>query len=401
MNSGIATKWTPDNVQLAIEILGRHEFYRAALREIQSALGETVTSAALRGAFQRAGYEAPVRYLGVALAGALPSNVTRLHPERFAEPPPANDTSSDEDDDEEVTVDVDLSEISSFVDPTDRAVDSVPPADRSYVDRDSKASKYNHQIVMPSGEVEAHFYIPDMHFPFHDKEVWSLILKAAAHVRSRFARMRILILGDFLDCHTVSFHEKDPRRGTQLADEIRAANCALDQVQDIGADWVHFIEGNHENRLSRYLTNHAPALLDFDSLSIPELLGLHDRGWTFTPYRSFIKIGKLYATHDIGVAGAYALHRAGAAFEHNVVQGHTHRAGTHFFGNALNEAHVAASFGWGGDLSSIDYMYKVRASRDWQHGFGVGIMLPDGCVHLHAVPVVDNTAVVFGSVIRG
>ena len=105
-------------------------------------------------------------------------------------------------------------------------------------------------------------------------------------------------------------------------------------------------------------------------------------------------------THDCGKAGKYAHYDAQAAFEGNAIIGHTHRLGYAVVGNADGKPHVGAMLGWLGDVEQVDYMHRIRALRDWAHGFGVGYMMPDGCVHVVPVPIINNTVIIEGKIIR-
>lgn len=80
--------------------------------------------------------------------------------------------------------------------------------------------------------------------------------------------------------------------------------------------------------------------------------------------------------------------------------GNTHRLHYSVEGSATGKPHVGASFGWLGDPAAVDYMFRVRAARDWAHGFGVAYVEPDGCVHVVPVPIVNGKVVVEGKVIR-
>ena len=46
------------------------------------------------------------------------------------------------------------------------------------------------------------------------------------------------------------------------------------------------------DNLERYLMQRAPEL--FNMVRVEELLHLRARGWTFTPYKHHLRIGKLY-----------------------------------------------------------------------------------------------------------
>ena len=243
--------------------------------------------------------------------------------------------------------------------------------------------------TQPAGELL--FFIPDVHVPYHDKKAWSLVLQIIQAIKPA----RVVIGGDFIDNYAISSHMKDISRKLDWQWEIDQANIELDKLQRMleSKTRVDFIEGNHEFRWPRYL-----ASLDSKdnrrANSMQDILCIEERGWHWTPYKDFIKIGKLYVTHDTGKAGKYAVHQAMDDFQSNVVINHIHRIGIVYAGDARGKSHVAASFGWLGDKAMADYMFKIKANRDWHLGFGIGYLQPNGTVHLQAVPIVDYTAVV-------
>lgn len=247
-------------------------------------------------------------------------------------------------------------------------------------------------------------FIPDTHRPYHDQRAWRVLLAALR----AFGPQTVVVLGDFFDCWAVSSHSKDPRRKLDLASEIADGDAGLRDLEALGADELIFCEGNHEWRLDRYVSDRAqevyrtlaPAGL-LTVRSLPEALGLKQRGWQWHPYKSFAKLGKLHLTHDCGRAGARAHEDAQAAFESNAVIGHTHRLALTVRGSARGEAHVGAMFGWLGDVTQVDYMHKIRALRDWALGFGIGWHDPSsGAVYVQPVPIVNYSVVINGQLVR-
>lgn len=205
----------------------------------------------------------------------------------------------------------------------------------------------------------------------------------------------ILVCGDFGDFYGVSSHSKDPTRATQLEYEVADINLGLDDLRGLGARTNVFIAGNHEDRLERYIKDKAPAL--FDTLTIPSLFNLRGKGWKYVPYKHSYKYHRVNVTHDTGTAGQDAHLKALADFQGNVVIGHTHRVAYAVKGNAQGKPHVAAMFGWLGDVNQVDYMHRIKAKRDWALGFGVGYTnLDTGAVYLQPVPIVNYTCVVAG-----
>lgn len=246
---------------------------------------------------------------------------------------------------------------------------------------------------LPNKELKRILFVPDTHVPYHDRKKFQLLLKAG----HQFKPDVVVVLGDFADFYAVSDHSKDPHRVNVLEDELAEVKVALKALINLGADKNIYISGNHEDRYDRYINNHAPALSGL--LSLRDALGVAEDGWTWVPYKQSYKLGKLHLTHDAGKAGKYAHYDAQQAFEGNVIIGHTHRLGFTVVGNAEGKPHLGCMFGWLGDVEQVDYMHRVRMMRDWAHGFGVGYMQADGCVHVVPLPIVNNSVVLEGELI--
>ena len=247
---------------------------------------------------------------------------------------------------------------------------------------------------MAKNKLEKILFIPDCHHPYVDQKAWELLLK----VGKFFKPQHVVILGDFADFYGVSSHSKDPNRALKLKEEIEATKTALDQVVALGAKNNVFVAGNHEDRLERYLRDKAPELFNF--ISIPKILELKEKGFSYTPYKQAYKIGKLNVTHDAGNAGRYAHYKSLDTFQHNVIIGHTHRIGYAVEGDAQGNRHLTAQLGWLGDVNEIDYMHQVKARKDWSLGFGIGYLdTKTGVVYVVPTPIINGTVLIEGELI--
>jgi predicted phosphodiesterase len=234
-------------------------------------------------------------------------------------------------------------------------------------------------------------FIPDTHRPYHDKRAWSLVLKAARALKPEI----IVSIGDFADFYSVSSHSKNPARVANRKMEVADVNRGLDELDALGAKRKEFIEGNHCQRLSRYLADRAPEL--FGLVGTPELLHLKKRGWSFTPYKDHTKIGRLHLTHDVGASGRNATFKALDTFQHSVVTGHSHRLQYVVEGTATGESKLSGMFGWLGDAKAVDYMHRFNDRKNWALGFGIGYHdTKTGVCYLTPVPIVRYTCVVNG-----
>lgn len=171
--------------------------------------------------------------------------------------------------------------------------------------------------------------------------------------------------------YSVSDHSKDPARKDLLADEVASVNRELDRVQGIIDGNAVFVEGNHEDRLRRYLWDKAPKLLG--TCNVDRLYRTRERGWKHVSYRDLHRINNVAYTHDLGRAGVNAARQSLLDFGGNIVFGHTHRGAVVYQGEVKGSAHFSLNVGWLGDVGAIDYMHRARAMRDWQLGFGTVI----------------------------
>lgn len=232
---------------------------------------------------------------------------------------------------------------------------------------------------------------PDVHLPYHHKQSWETFLEVAR----KWKPDKLVFLGDLLDLYEVSAHLKDPEVRIPLKLELSLANERIDEVEAIGISDVTICEGNHENRMKRYLAKNAPELAGM--VRVQELLRVRERGWKWVPYGRHFTLGKLHFTHDVGFSGENAAKQSLAAFGGNIVFGHTHRAVGYYASTVNGERHVGWTMGWLGDPDCIDYRHRARVLRESQHGFGIAyVRKNDGVSWVHFVPIIKGTACVEG-----
>lgn len=249
--------------------------------------------------------------------------------------------------------------------------------------------------MVSHGSLEPVLIFGDAHRPYHDERAWQLMLEVGRALRPK----HLISIGDLADFYAVSSHSKNPTRAQQLDEEVEDVKKGLDELGELGAENKIYVSGNHEDRLTRYLQDKAPQL--FNTVGIPEVLGLEKRGWTYVGYRDDIEVGKLHFTHDVGVAGRNAAFKALDTYQHSIITGHTHRLQFIVEGNATGEMKLSAQFGWLGDRTKVDYMHRAKVYKDWALGFGVGYFNPwTGIHYLTPVPIIEvdgeYTAVVNG-----
>ncbi len=204
--------------------------------------------------------------------------------------------------------------------------------------------------------------LSDIHIPYHDHGALAI---AMAFLRE-WQPSVIVLNGDILDFHEVSSHPKERHNVITFQDEIDEGRQFLRVLRhDHPRARICYTMGNHENRIERYLTNHAPELSSVTSLSLCTLLDLPDLAIEFFDAREKVAMHGVEFFHgsiirkDAGNSvRAHVAKRGGS-----VVMGHTHRMAT----VARRDKHGTA---WGienGHLSNPDPSWCL--DPDWQQGF--------------------------------
>lgn len=233
--------------------------------------------------------------------------------------------------------------------------------------------------------------VGDCHWPYADKRAWNLMLKTGPY--DGVAQM-----GDFIDCATISDHLRSKHRMESLHTELTVGRKKLQELFEIADEHI-LLEGNHEERLGRYIANRAPEL--------EGVVGeLHDyldpeKKWTRVPYGRLHRVGKLYLTHDQGPSGQNCSYKHANIVGHCVAHGHAHRLELVYLGTVDGKRRFGFSVGWLGDSRRLAFNYAKAAARaNWQVGFGVAYV-NDLQVHVQPVPIVNYRCVVDGVEYRG
>ncbi len=140
----------------------------------------------------------------------------------------------------------------------------------------------------------------DIHAPYHVPKSLDAFLNFGAV----YSPDILVLLGDLLDCYSVSYWRKDPGR-LKFPDELEKALEVLELIDSAFPDSEKvLIAGNHENRLPSYISANAPALSGLKSLELTELLQLDERGWQFVDNIALLNIMEL----PFNIGNLYFLH---------------------------------------------------------------------------------------------
>lgn len=257
-------------------------------------------------------------------------------------------------------------------------------------------SEYEDSPEIPSEALcETAVVISDLHYPFHLEPALTNVYKLVEDLQPD----TLVLNGDILDCYAISSFESDPRKPL-LADEINGAKAIIQKLRNLAPNAkMHFIEGNHEDRLGRLVSNN-PGLYGLEVLTWPRLLGLPEMEIKYTGYKDHIIIhNDICITHGHRVSK----HSGYSAKAHlldygytNVLHGHTHRMGNY---NLTGVSGTRRAYEIGGlyDRSQADYV----VNPNWQNGFAV-IRSIRGHHQVDLIEIhPDNGTFIFGNRVYG
>ena len=148
---------------------------------------------------------------------------------------------------------------------------------------------------------------------------------------------RIVIIGDFVTMDSLSDWDKDKRKkmeGRRYKADVECGLKALEQLlwQVPLSVEIIFCEGNHENRLDRYLDTH-PELDGSVSIKrdLLDYVTMQGYNLTYVPYKEYWTYKGVSFTHvpiqESGrpVGGKTATSRSLSIHQNSVVFGHTHK----------------------------------------------------------------------------
>ncbi len=240
--------------------------------------------------------------------------------------------------------------------------------------------------------------VPDIQYPWVDEAAERAVMGFIADTKPQ----QVIQVGDFADAYLASSYlkkeEPDERPGP--GEEVMLIREKAKEWRSLAprAKWF-IIEGNHEQRIRRYLERQAPELRHLPEFAPENFFGFADAGWTYVgPYGAGMWVGLpggVWVTHGNLArkwSGYSARGHVMEQYGHSVIHGHTHRLGSFYHTNRSIDGaeRVVAGFEVGClcDLSSTPGSTPVR---DWQHGFAsVYTSTTSPRFQVDLIPIIDG-----------
>jgi hypothetical protein len=223
-------------------------------------------------------------------------------------------------------------------------------------------------------------YVSDIQFPYQEQEAFDIVVEVARDIKPDI----LFLGGDIVDFYQLSKFSTDPKRKLELQQDIDNANANLEKLISKAPRTI-WQEGNHENRLTRYLWGKGEELSSLRALTLPELFKFEEYGIEFVP-RTLghpYRIGELGHIHgdELAKGGSHAAEKTMRRAPGNYLFGHHHVIDVFYYRLANGKTYVSQG---NGCLCSLTPEYVLMPQ--WQQSFTVVKYTKSGTFDLNVVP---------------
>ena len=142
-------------------------------------------------------------------------------------------------------------------------------------------------------DFERGIILSDIHFPYHDKRA----LETAIEYTIKIKPDLILLNGDTVDFHQLSYFEKDPTK-KNIVQELEMLREFLANLKTFFSKTkIIFKVANHEERYDRYLMQAAPVLYELPEIRLKSILKLDELGIDYVGDKRVVSYRKLNIIH--------------------------------------------------------------------------------------------------------
>jgi hypothetical protein len=232
-------------------------------------------------------------------------------------------------------------------------------------------------------QVGLHIVAGCIHFPAVNQKFYKAFLQFIGDVSGELKGIHLI--GDILDCKSLSQHDKGMVSDTNLEEEYTKSNQYLDMLDSSLPSGIekNYIWGNHEERYTRLQKQ--VDISKFGKALLSPTAGCHfiERGYTVQEdyQNAKIQLGKYLDLIHGQYVVANACKKHLDVYKKSIMFAHTHKMGSHF-----DTDKAAFNIGWMGDSSDKAFGYCSRVTKEgWQNGFAVVNIDESGFYHVQMI----------------
>lgn len=223
-------------------------------------------------------------------------------------------------------------------------------------------------------------YLSDIQFPYQEQEAFDITLEIAKDISPDI----VFLGGDILDFYQLSDFSKDPQRRFKLQKDLDVAYRELHRLWKVTpAARKIWQDGNHEDRLARFLWTKAPELASLRQMALPEIMDFKIFEIEWIPRDLDCTIGELHHIHgdEFAKGGDHPAKKTMLRSPGNFIFGHHHKAEEFYY--RLQNGTVYVSWA-NGCLCTLNPEYVKKPQ--WIQSISVVEYTRRGTFHITRVP---------------
>ena len=282
--------------------------------------------------------------------------------------------------------------------------------------------------LLPDTQIGYRVYEDGSVIEFHSEPAIDIAMQILNYANQEFGVDTVVNLGDTLDLPAQSRHHQEIafQNSTNLAIQ-RAYEYLAQQRATVPNAEIVFLEGNHDCRIYKYLSENAPAAAmmrqanttssDWPVNSLPHLLRMDELNVVYAggyPAGEYWLNKNLRCIHGdrVNSSGSTAMKYINANHHTSTIYGHIHRIEMLYHTNHTSEGPARNAAFSPGCLCRVDGSVPsvkggitsnekpVKYWENWQQGVGFAWYKESGEFTLLSVPILDDWAVFMGKEFR-
>lgn len=244
------------------------------------------------------------------------------------------------------------------------------------------------------GKMETVIIYNDTHNPYQDKLVLDLFEQFVREYQPNY----LFINGDGNDFYPLSNFDKNPERLVNLQGDLDSTGAMYSRQRRIVPNArIIELDGNHEDRLRRFLWSKVPELANLRCLDLNKLLSLEDNEISHTSYEEGLLVNGIFLVIHGNIASIHSSYTAKRMYEKQGqcgIHGHTHRGGSYYKTDRFG------IWGWWENFCLCDLDPDYIQNPNWQQGFSV-VHFKKKRFYVEQVPIIDGKFIYGGKLYGG
>lgn len=290
------------------------------------------------------------------------------------------------------------------------------------------SSDWKLAALLPDTQIGYRVYEDGSVIEFHSEPAIDVAMQIVAAAHEQFGIDTVVNLGDTIDLPAQSRHRQEIafQNSTNLAIQRTYEYLAQQRATCPDATIV-FLEGNHDCRINKYLSERAPSVVtmrraedgskEWPVNSLPHLLRMEELNITYAggyPAGEYWLNENLRCIHGdrVNSSGSTAMKYINSNHHVSTIYGHIHRIELLYHTNHTNQGPARNAAFSPGCLCRVDGSVPsvkggstpnetpVKYWENWQQGIGFAWYKESGEFTLLSVPIIDDWAVFMGNEFR-